>query len=403
MKILHAPSNVANQAWALAHGLRSLGHEAEVWHYGENRFGFPNDRALQYPPEDPADVWRLVNEALERFDVFHFHYARSLVPYQMNAIPGLWDLPLYREARKPVYFTFHGSDVRRRSLHLELDRWSYFRDTDIACDEDDILKRLKIIRTYASDLFVSSPIDLPFVTDAIFHPRAIMLEEYPFVGPVRAKEPLVVHAPSNRNTKGTSHLLRAVEQLRSEGVDFELKLVEGMPVEDVRKLMHDADILVDNLLLGDYGVAGIEAMALGKTVITRQDRIVADTVGTVPVLAADPDTIASVLRRAVRDDGLRRELAPKAREFVEKTHASRKVAEILVRQYQRPPGYFPVSFPEWASLGSARREERLEEVILEMQTKVRSIASQVRRERGTYSRLGARIDVALRKLRRRTR
>jgi glycosyltransferase involved in cell wall biosynthesis len=398
MKILHAPVNVANQGWALAHGLRALGHEAEVWQYGESKYGFPSDRTIPFPPERPNDLWRLVDEALERFDAYHFHFGRSLVPYQTGALPALWDLPLYREARKPVFFTFHGTDARLKSKHLQIDKWSYFRDPSIPCDEDDIQKRMRIIRTYASEVFVSSPIDFAFVEDASFHPRAIVLEDYAYVGPVRAREPLVVHAPSSRNTKGTTYVLEAVEKLRADGVDFEFRLIEGMSSAEVRKIMQDADVLVDTLGYADYGVAGIEAMAMGKTVITRLDPVIPETVGKVPLLEADPETVGEVLRRAVRDDGLRKSLAPKAREFVERTHDAKVVAATLLRSYEKTRSYFQLSFPDWASLGTARRAERLEEVVLEMQTQMRGTAARVRRERGRFSRFGARIDVALRKL-----
>ena len=44
MRILHAARNVANQAGDVVVALRRLGHDAELWEYGANPFGFPSDR-----------------------------------------------------------------------------------------------------------------------------------------------------------------------------------------------------------------------------------------------------------------------------------------------------------------------------------------------------------------------
>src|SRR5438874_6026557 len=112
MRILHAPSNVANQAWASAQGLRALGHEVEVWHYGPNPYGFRADRTIELG-DDPRRAVDVFVEALARgFDVFHFHFARSLIP-AVGGLPWFWDLPVLRALGKRVVFTFPGSDVRK--------------------------------------------------------------------------------------------------------------------------------------------------------------------------------------------------------------------------------------------------------------------------------------------------
>jgi glycosyltransferase involved in cell wall biosynthesis len=403
MRILHAPSNIANQAWALAEGFRALGHDVEVWHYGPNKFDFPADRTVPFPPEKPADLWRLVDEALERFDVFHFHYARSLIPRQVGAIPGLWDLPLYRAAGKPVFFTFHGSDVRLRSKHMARERWSYFKYADVPCDEDDIRKRLAIIRTYASRLFVCSPVNEAWVPDARFHPRAILTTLWPFVGPRNRDVPVVAHVPSRRSTKGTDVVLRAVEEAKTKGLEFEFRLIENLPHADVRTAVEEADVLVDNLLLGDYEVTGLEAMCLGKTVIARLDEVVEKMMGPVPVLNANPDTFAGVLAKAIGDPDLRKEMGEQARAFVERNHDATEVARRILPDYEKPAGTPPLSFPDWAAISSARREERLEELIVELRTALASKGTEVvvsGAQKGPFTKLGAKIDSLLRRLKR---
>ncbi|MGZ7032850.1 MAG: hypothetical protein ACXVIJ_12885, partial [Thermoanaerobaculia bacterium] len=208
---------------------------------------------------------------------------------------------MYRAFGKRVFFTFHGSDCRLKSVHVAENKWSYYRFSDVPCDEDDIMKRLNIIRTYADGLFICSPVNKRYVADAAFHSRAIITDDWPFVGPSRKDRPLVVHVPSARGTKGTDVVLRAVEQAQQKHLPFEFRLLEGVPHAEMKDVLSEADILVDNLLLGDYEVTGLEALCLGKTVITRMDDVVSEVMGDVPILNADPDTFIDVLERAVSD------------------------------------------------------------------------------------------------------
>lgn len=405
MRILHAPSNIANQPWAIAQGLRALGHEVEVWHYGPNRFGFPADRIVPFPQVPGTGLLPLIEEAIERFDVIHFHQGRSLIPRQLAWLPGLWDLPLLREARKKLFFTFHGGDVWIPNKSADSDRWQNLRYSDGGSGEDEIVKRLNIIRTYANGMFVCSPMVQPFVPDAGFHPRAIDLRDWEFSVPPAREVPVIVHAPSSRGRKGTDLILAAVERAKAAGLKFEFKMIEGVSNAEMRQALRDSDVLIDNMLLGDYEVTGLEAMALGRTVVTRVLPAVAETIGReVPILTADADTISEVLERVVTDPDLRLRLGAEGRRFVEEVHDSPVVAKGLVAAYERSGDVGPVGFPDWASLGESRRVERLEAQVTELTAGLRARGKEVilaGTKRGPFTLIGARIDRLLRKLRRR--
>src|SRR5947199_333673 len=81
--------------------------------------------------------------------------------------------------------------------------------------------------------------------------------------PSHRERPLVLHAPSNRRRKGTDHVIAACEQL-----PVDLEIVEGLPHDEARRHFERADIVVDQLNAGWYGVFALEAMALGKPVLT---------------------------------------------------------------------------------------------------------------------------------------
>ena len=63
--------------------------------------------------------------------------------------------------------------------------------------------------------------------------------------------------------KGTDHVLETCE-----GLDVELRIVEGLHHDDALARYRDADIVVDQLNAGWYGLFAIECMALGKPVVT---------------------------------------------------------------------------------------------------------------------------------------
>jgi hypothetical protein len=147
--------------------------------------------------------------------------------------------------------------------------------------------------------------------------------------------PLVVHAPSNRDVKGSEFIVRAVEILKEENRDFDFVLIENMPNSEALDHYRRADIIIDQLMIGWYGVLAMEGMALGKAVVAYiSPDLIGHFGGRMPLLNANPDTITSVLRDAVGDAEMRREFGRRGRAFVEEVHDSCAVARAAVQMYE---------------------------------------------------------------------
>jgi glycosyltransferase involved in cell wall biosynthesis len=140
----------------------------------------------------------------------------------------------------------------------------------------------------------------------------------------------LIHAPNHRALKGTEALLRAVEELRAEGLAIELKVVEGVLNEKMLALIKGADVVVDQLILGWYAMFAIEAMAFGKPVVChirpqyRDLYVATGLIGRdeLPLVDSSIFKIKETLRhiaelpsRDLRNIGLR------SRAFVEKHHS----------------------------------------------------------------------------------
>lgn len=152
-------------------------------------------------------------------------------------------------------------------------------------------------------------------------------------GPMR-----VLHAPNHRAIKGTDHVIRAVESLRDEGFDIELVLAEKCPNSEIRDLMRQCDVVVDQLIIGWYAMFAIEAMAMGKPVICnlRQDLIdlfrvtrLYDENEIIPLVQATPLTIKQTLQTLYTQRAELPDIGGQGRAYVLKHHSIGAVMNIL--------------------------------------------------------------------------
>jgi glycosyltransferase involved in cell wall biosynthesis len=239
---------------------------------------------------------------LPQTDVFHFYFGLTLVPKSLQ-------FPLLRATGKRSVMHFLGSDIRGKPP-AQL-AWANRAGA-------------KIVGSYDA---------IRWVPDAQVVPPGIDLSEYIPHPPSEAERPVVLHAPSSRRRKGTEHVIAACEQL-----PVELQIVEGLHHDEARRLYERADIVVDQLNAGWYGLFAIEAMALGKPVVTfLHDEAVERTeheLGTkVPIVSATAETLTERLRPLVDDAAERRRVGAASRAYVEQVHDADRIADRLLSIY----------------------------------------------------------------------
>jgi len=343
IRVLHAPLNFANQAYVVSEALRREGIDSSVatykWGEAANIFEFAADTTIpisftNWLGDEFAALGNVLNGG---YDIVHL-WNRSLVYHGSgdSFFSGL-DLPFLRNAGLRVAYRFTGYELRRRSLELELNPYSPFRYGFQSRHREEAQQRyLDFIAPYVDAFIVQDPEMLSYLPQARIVPRAVNLDRFPMTEPVTTKRPLVVHAPTDRLLKGTDFVLKAVEALMAEGLEFDFQLVEKMPHAQAVEWFRRADVVIDQLLIGWYGVVAIEAMAMGKTVVAYiRDDLTGFFSGGMPLLAANPETIAAVLREAIENRDLRAEMAGKGRAFVEAMHDCRTVAGSLAGLYRK--------------------------------------------------------------------
>lgn len=178
--------------------------------------------------------------------------------------------------------------------------------------------------------WVPTPYDLDWL-------RAIRKRHYwPANGGVRPNgAPLrIVHAPTNREIKGTDLLTEAVVAARRDGANIELVLSEHRTWAQTLTLIATADLAFDQPILG-YGSFAVECWGMGLPVIVG---VVADEVrdgmrdywGVLPFFHVEP-TVASIRDALMQlEDPIGREIYTNlGTRHVERYHEASRVVERL--------------------------------------------------------------------------
>lgn len=340
MKIAMAPVNISGQPITLVNELRRNGVDISLVQYSGNtdghKFGYASDRILTYSGNNRSQVQigTIADLLGEGTDLFHFWMRTLFFGGVYSKLTG-FDLPFLKAYGRKIVYRFTGEDLRIRSVHERLNPYNAYRyGYATVIDETRQRKYLDFIAEFVDQFVVQDPELNEYWPTARIVPRAIVLTDWAYCGPTNKDRPLVVHAPSSPIVKGTPFVQAAIEALRDEGLAFDYREIVGMSHREASSLYREADIVIDQLHIGWYGVLAIEALALGKTVITYVRDSLAERLGVpIPVLNANPDTIKDVLRQAIKDYGLRSEMGPKARAFVERVHDASVVGKSLAELY----------------------------------------------------------------------
>jgi glycosyltransferase involved in cell wall biosynthesis len=300
--------NTAGIPWANSQALRRRGVESDLLVFNRYKLHPEADISLERHGNllhQQATQWRAFLELLPRYDVFHFYSSVTLVPKSVQF------RILHALGKKGVY-QYLGSDIRGKT-------------------REQLAYGLK-----ADAEIVSSYDAIRWVPDAeMILPGVEMSAIAPAIPSAEKKRPLIVHAPSSRRRKGTEHVVAAVD-----GLDADFRLVEGLSHDEAFELYREADIVVDQLNAGWYGVFAIECLALGKPVLTfLHDEAVRRTQEAygveVPVVSATAETLRERLRPLVEDAPLRHRIGAASRAYAERLHDIDAIAGELVALYER--------------------------------------------------------------------
>jgi len=305
VRVTHCPVNTAGIPWANVQALRARGVDARLVVFNRYRLHPEADVDLERRGglvRQQLTQWRAFAQLAPQTDVFHFYFGLTLLPKSAQ-------FPLLRALRKRSVMHFLGSDIRGRPA-----------------EELEWAKK-------AGAVVVGSYDAVRWVPDAHVVPPGIDVAAIEPSPPSGQHRPVVLHAPSSRSRKGTVEVLAACERL-----DLDLRLVEGLDHREAFERYRAADLVVDQLNAGWYGVFAIEAMALGKPVVSflheEAVRRTEEEFGVeVPIVHATKETLPDVLEGLVSSPEELRRIGAASRAYVERVHDLARVADRLLDLY----------------------------------------------------------------------
>lgn len=330
------------QALALA-GYRAETYAGQVWHITADF-----DRLFLYPRGDVRALLRPASMflyAVFRFRALYFYFNGG----PLMATRLLWRLEpmLLRLADVRTVVMPYGSDVQElsRSPNLAF-KHAMTRDyPNLRSERGKVARRIDLW-TARADHVVSG---CEWV-DYMYFWHTLTLLHFPIdptpweeAGTVRppgadAGAPLrILHAPNHRAVKGTEHFVRAVDELRAEGIAVELVLLEGVPNHQVRAAMAEADVIADQLVVGWYAMFALEGMAMGRPVLCHLRRdletfyVNAGLVepDEIPIVNVTPSTLKDEIRILACDRAKVLEIGRRGQGFVRRRHSVEAMAPIF--------------------------------------------------------------------------
>lgn len=252
------------------------------------------------------------------------------------------DLPALVDAGVRTAVVLHGSEIRDLHRHAELypaspfagewdERWQRMQQR-----VDAVRALLPALREHCVPVLVSTPDLLEHVPDAVWLPIVADVEAFATGRPVLERErPVVLHAPSNARLKGTATIDAVLGELDRSG-RLEYRRLEGVRHDAMPAALDDADLVIDQIVLGNPGVLLAETMAAGRLAIAH----LSDGVRTAmqaadpdreapPVIEADPQSLRDAVERVLADrDGAAR-LAARGPAWAARNHDGTRSASVL--------------------------------------------------------------------------
>ncbi|GIQ68520.1 glycosyltransferase family 4 protein [Xylanibacillus composti] len=327
-RILHAPLDIAGQAGLMCDQLNRLGCFASAYNYYPTYLNYRNRCIVT----DAYQLQKMFHRAARAFDIFHFHNGLSF-------FTDFRDIRWLRESGKTVIMHHRGNDVRFSRQSKQGNKLANpYVWTGSSLPDETIDRNLRFFADYVDLALVQDYELYRYVEDyykrVVVLPRLIEIDRVPLQLPSANKRiPLVVHAPTDRQFKGSDIIIRTVRELQRKH-QFAFVLIERMSHREATRYLHQADIVIDQILCGAYGNVSVEAMAAGKPVIAYIHPELADTYPPgMPVVSANPDTLRAVLAHLLSEPELRRKLGRQGRDYAKAHHDARTVTFQLLSLY----------------------------------------------------------------------
>lgn len=321
----HLPSTAAQNLWAQR--TSTQGH-----------YAYDADHKLSIVAQR-GHVRRIHGERVLRESTHVIFESGRPVLANFHAGSMLNDVPALSAAGIRYAVLYHGSDMRDLREHAERYPHSPFRrewDDYFTTLQSIVEKNRAELADFDGTVFVPTPDLLDVLPDATWLPLVIDVDRFTTDAPALERAvPVVLHAPSNPRLKGTAVVEEVLSRMGEEGL-VEYRRLTDVPHARMPAFVADADIVVDQVVLGNPGVLMAESWAAGRLVVSHLPESVRSRMAqadpdreATPVVEADAGTLEEVLREIVADASSFQETAARGPAWARRHHDGRRSARIL--------------------------------------------------------------------------
>ena len=253
-------------------------------------------------------------QALFKYDIFYFISGETLLTRNLRR----FELIIYKLLKKKIYFHFVGSDIRDPEyIDWKSENIISFLEGN---DKKEKSKKwqMKLIldaEKFANNIFVSTPDLLSVVNNAEYIPVFIDIDKFNSdlekVYTVNKKKDIIyiLHAPSNRRLKGSKYIEETLKKIKKEN-NFNIELLlpqnngESTYSTSRYKLFEyykKADIVIDQMIIGWYGLQAIEALLTENIVISYIDtNLKKHLFDDCPIMIADVTNLEKFIAESIK-------------------------------------------------------------------------------------------------------
>lgn len=338
-------NNIANVGLSLKSGFEELGIIADFYttekilhkyDYSEkfnakiNRITYSNFLLIRY-----IQLALLMIRLVLRYDYFIFLQGGSL-------LSDFKDIKLLKKMGKKVSVIFAGCDVRVPDIVMKY-KWNPCIDCSesyqklVGCKFPDKYKMLEDINQNFDIIFSPDECGGYFKEKYItyyFPVKDIGGAKTIIHSATTRKSLRIAHAPSNEEYKGSKHIYSAIDILKNR-YEFEFIKLQNLSKDDLIEEILKCDLVIDQMLVGFYGILTVEAMLLSKPVVCYiKDDIWSKIEKDSPIYNANPDNLVNVLEKILRNPSELNKRGEVSRNYALDYHSPKKIAKKMLKIFK---------------------------------------------------------------------
>lgn len=339
--------------YAFTRVLKRRGFQIDFYGINKTAFEVPVDFLLKFSSNKLISFFQRIScffRLLFKHDIWHFNYMEVFFFYPLNLL-------ILKMFGKKIICTFRGSEVRSNLdfLPKELFRKSkkpwpkyYQRISQNQSKWAIFKKRIRMnLFCYLADKVVLTG---PFLVSSVSRFDTII----PYARDIKQinknliktnKKITVLHVPTEPDVKGTAEIEKIFKKLAKKysprggaGPNINFKIIlEALPREQLLKEMSQADIIVDQIIVGWYGGQAVEAMAMGKTVLAFINPVYLHFVNfaqDLPIYNTNPWSLKKDLEFLINSPKECQRIGQDGIKFVRKYHEASKIAAKYLEIYR---------------------------------------------------------------------